>query len=176
MALSRILAVLATVWAMCGAMPAPEPWVVADGSLVDEEAGRSLAEKRKSCNGTNLPGDFRYEVRAPASPSAPAAHTRASLLPDHSTAPLLQACGEFCKEQKATNHCRYCKCASCAFCKDSVATMASTLHANKGAKRLKRQGARDAEPAEPMQEAAGAGKRRLRGKGLGKKRRGEPPL
>eukprot|EP00962_Isochrysis_galbana_P047856 scaffold19757_cov113-Isochrysis_galbana.AAC.9 len=64
------LAVLAGALAMCGAMPALEPWVVSDGFLADDETGRSLAEKRKSCNITNLPGDFRYEVRAPSHPSA----------------------------------------------------------------------------------------------------------
>jgi len=54
--------------------------------------------------------------------------------------------------------------------------MASTLHTNKEVKRTKRHGSRDPNQAGPIQVAAGVGKKRLRGKGLGKKKRGEPPL
>ena len=32
-----------------------------------------------------------------------------------------KACGEFCKEEKKQNHCKFCKCQKCAFCADVVA-------------------------------------------------------
>ena len=56
-------------------------------------SGRMLKEKpsRKFCNTTlagSLTGDYAYE-----------------------------ACGAFCKQAKAQNHCKFCKCRACAFCK-----------------------------------------------------------
>ena len=56
-------------------------------------AGRLLAEakkpKRKYCNTSayGLKGDYAYE-----------------------------ACGAFCKQAKAVNHCKFCKCRACTFC------------------------------------------------------------
>lgn len=64
---------------------------VHDNSTVTE--GRLLAEvskpKRKFCNTTTyaLKGDYAYE-----------------------------ACGLFCKESKAPNHCKFCKCKACSYC------------------------------------------------------------
>merc|ERR1719224_355989 len=64
----------------------------------DHTPGRLLAEekkpKRKFCNTTtySLKGDYAYE-----------------------------ACGAFCKQAKATNHCKFCKCRACSFCKAAVA-------------------------------------------------------
>lgn len=43
----------------------------------EESKATTVPLKRKFCNVTGLPGDYRYE-----------------------------ACGEFCKEKKAVNHCR----------------------------------------------------------------------
>ena len=31
-----------------------------------------------------------------------------------------EACGEFCKPSKATNHCKYCKCRTCSYCAGST--------------------------------------------------------
>lgn len=53
------------LFAACNAVPAVESWMVADGFLADGSEGRGLADtaaKRKFCNITNLPGDYRYEV------------------------------------------------------------------------------------------------------------------
>mmetsp|Transcript_69032 Transcript_69032/g.136831 ORF Transcript_69032/g.136831 Transcript_69032/m.136831 type:complete len:173 (-) Transcript_69032:296-814(-) len=61
--------------------------------LHSAEAGRLLAEekkpKRKFCNTSayGLKGDYAYE-----------------------------ACGAFCKQAKAANHCKFCKCRACTFC------------------------------------------------------------
>jgi len=62
MAMLRLLSLTALL-ALCRAVPAVEPWMVEDGFLDDESEGRQLAQKRKFCNITNLPGDYRYEVR-----------------------------------------------------------------------------------------------------------------
>ena len=69
------------------------------------EAGRLLAEttkkpKRKFCNTSafGLKGDYAYE-----------------------------ACGAFCKQAKAVNHCKFCKCRACTFCANTNTASLSTL-------------------------------------------------
>merc|ERR1719506_570433 len=71
--------------------------------LVEEDPpGRQLAEaqkpKRKFCNTSaySLKGDYAYE-----------------------------ACGTFCKQAKAANHCKFCKCKACTFCPVSAASTAA---------------------------------------------------
>lgn len=63
----------------------------------DHRPGRLLEEKkpkRKFCNTTKygLKGDYAYE-----------------------------ACGAFCKQAKAVNHCKFCKCKACTFCPAAAA-------------------------------------------------------
>jgi len=84
----------------------------------DTTQGRLLAEeakpKRKFCNTTTyaLKGDYAYE-----------------------------ACGAFCKQVKAANHCKFCKCKSCGFCKTAAsATSASSSSAVPPAKLARKAG------------------------------------
>uniref|UniRef100_A0A7S4HD82 Uncharacterized protein n=1 Tax=Prymnesium polylepis TaxID=72548 RepID=A0A7S4HD82_9EUKA len=80
--------------------------------------------KRKWCNTTvhGFAGDYAYE-----------------------------ACGSFCKEAKATNHCKFCKCRACSFCSSKGTPAGATSPASA------------APAAVPMESGKG------RGKGLLKK-------
>jgi hypothetical protein len=144
----RSLAILALTLGTCAAVPAVESWMVEDGFLADDE--RQLEEvaaggtaKRKTCPITNLPGDYRYE-----------------------------ACGEFCKEPKAGNHCRYCKCKSCSFCQARLADVANQIHDNKVQLKAKRKArkaaaAGDAGQTVTVQVQTGAKKRKNKGAAAG---------
>lgn len=112
--------------------------------------GRQLTEaakkpKRKYCNTSayGLKGDYAYE-----------------------------ACGAFCKQAKAVNHCKFCKCRACSFCanipttplnkmmkKATVTTSVGIVPAANEAKKAKK----------AMRTLKGGGKGK--GKGLGKKKR-----
>lgn len=96
--------------------------------------------------------------------------------------PTPQACGEFCKEPKATNHCRYCKCRSCSFCQAKVHEMAPKIHEAKKAKKAKRSAKKEAAAGGASEHtvtvkvetaAAAGGTKRLR-KGGGKGKKGAP--
>jgi len=103
--------------------------------------GRQLAEekkpKRKYCNTSayGLKGDYAYE-----------------------------ACGAFCKQAKAVNHCKFCKCRACEFCA-SIGSSSTPL--KKLLKHAKK------EKATPTAAGSAAGSRKLpgglkKGKGKGK--------
>lgn len=120
----------------------------------DASEGRQLAEaaakpKRKYCNTSayGLKGDYAYE-----------------------------ACGAFCKQAKAVNHCKFCKCRACSFC----ATTASFARNVLGAKGKGKSAAGAAPPlsvssgSKEVKKAARLAKiasGKKKGKGLGKKKR-----
>mmetsp|Transcript_3718 Transcript_3718/g.7850 ORF Transcript_3718/g.7850 Transcript_3718/m.7850 type:complete len:147 (+) Transcript_3718:74-514(+) len=62
-------------------------------------ADPSSKPKRKWCNTTvhGFAGDYAYE-----------------------------ACGSFCKEAKAMNHCKFCKCRACSFCAGKGSSLPKT--------------------------------------------------
>ena len=106
--------------------------------------GRLLKEvtkpKRKFCNTSaySLKGDYAYE-----------------------------ACGAFCKQAKAPNHCKFCKCRSCSFCK-AAAAAAVTGHSTSPAST--KGGSSMSASASAAGGGAAAPKRKKKGVGLGGKK------
>merc|ERR1711924_26769 len=106
----------------------------------DHTPGRLLAEekkpKRKFCNTTTyaLKGDYAYE-----------------------------ACGAFCKQAKAANHCKFCKCKACSFCASAAATSKAPVKAVNPDKALRK------EAKKAKKEAKKLGMKPGKGKGGGKK-------
>uniref|UniRef100_A0A7S0Q0L9 Uncharacterized protein n=1 Tax=Coccolithus braarudii TaxID=221442 RepID=A0A7S0Q0L9_9EUKA len=84
-----------------------------------DAAATPVKGTRKFCNVTGLAGDYRYE-----------------------------ACGDFCKAEKAVNHCRYCKCKTCAFCQARLADTATSVHqARRKKKGGKRRRVKNSQPS-----------------------------
>jgi hypothetical protein len=110
-------------------------------------SGRLLKEvtkpKRKFCNTSAyaLKGDYAYE-----------------------------ACGAFCKQAKAPNHCKFCKCRACSFCKAAAAATLGKPASTKADSSTPAGSASTASGA--TSSSAAAPKRKKKGAGLGGKKKG----
>ena len=110
----------------------------------DSAPGRLLAEekkpKRKFCNTTkagSFAGDYAYE-----------------------------ACGAFCKQAKATNHCKFCKCKACAFCAAAApaakTTAAPTAKGDKALRKAKKDAKKGLKAGKKALKKAKKANRKLR--------------
>ena len=128
--MQRLLLSLSSLWHSAAAYaPWPSELEIWEAS---EQPRRLLKETRKFCNVSEygLKGDYAYE-----------------------------ACSNFCKQAKASNHCRFCKCRACAFCKVTAteSTASSSWQADKQASSHRKRSGSSSRSGETIGESDGGG-------------------